>query len=300
MHFNYFKNIFIMEKKPIVVGMGELLWDVLPTEKKAGGAPVNFAYHASQSGAEAYALSAIGNDALGDELMEQLDKNKINGDYISRVDYPTGTVQVELNDGIPSYTIIEGVAWDHIPLTPKSVELLKQASAVCFGTLAQRAEESLNTLQTLLSHMPADSLRFFDINIRQHFYSKELIEQSLRLANVFKINDEELLLIRPMFGLEGTDEEVCRWFMKQFNLRYVILTAGAEYSTIYAEGESSTLPTPKVTVADTVGAGDSFSGSFVASILAGKSLREAHERAVKVAAFVCTQHGAWPTYPKEL
>ena len=177
---------------------------------------------------------------------------------------------------------------------------MKQASAVCFGTLAQRAPESHDTLRTLLSYVPEDSLRFFDINIRQRFYSKELIEESLRIANIFKVNDEELVLLRPMFQLEGTDEEVCRWFMEHFNLRYVILTAGAEYSTIYARTESSTLPTPKVTVADTVGAGDSFSGSFVAALLAGKSLREAHQRAVKVAAFVCTQHGAWPTYPKDL
>ena len=289
-----------MEKKPIVVGMGELLWDVLPDVKKAGGAPVNFAYHASQSGAEAYALSAIGNDDLGEELIQELTKNRINSDYISRVNYPTGTVQVELKEGIPSYTIIEGVAWDYIPFSQAESDLMKQASAVCFGTLAQRASESRNTLQTLLSYVPADSLRFFDINIRQHFYSKELIEESLRIANVFKVNDEELVLLRPMFQLEGTDEEVCHWFMDQFDLRYLILTAGAEYSTIYARTESSTLPTPKVKVADTVGAGDSFSGSFVAAILAGKSLREAHQHAVKVAAFVCTQHGAWPTYPKDL
>ena len=289
-----------MEKKPIVVGMGELLWDVLPDVKKAGGAPVNFAYHASQSGAEAYALSAIGNDDLGEELIQELTKNRINSDYISRVNYPTGTVQVELKEGIPSYTIIEGVAWDYIPFSQAEIDLMKQASAVCFGTLAQRASESRNTLQTLLSYVPADSLRFFDINIRQHFYSKELIEESLRIANIFKVNDEELVLLRPMFQLEGTDEEVCHWFMDQFDLRYLILTAGAEYSTIYARTESSTLPTPKVKVADTVGAGDSFSGSFVAAILAGKSLREAHQHAVKVAAFVCTQHGAWPTYPKDL
>lgn len=289
-----------MEKKPIVVGMGELLWDVLPNAKKAGGAPVNFAYHASQSGMEAYALSAIGNDVLGDELMQELEKNRINGDYISRVDYPTGTVQVELKEGIPSYTIIEGVAWDYIPSTQAEVDLMKQASAVCFGTLAQRAPKSHETLRSLLSYVPEDSLRFFDINIRQHFYSKELIEESLRIANVFKVNDEELVLLRPMFHLEGTDDEVCHWFMDHFNLRYLILTAGAEYSTIYSRTESSTLPTPKVEVADTVGAGDSFSGSFVAAILAGKTLCEAHQRAVKVAAFVCTQHGAWPQYPKDL
>ena len=142
--------------------------------------------------------------------------------------------------------------------------------------------------------------RFFDINIRQHFYSKELIESLLELANVFKINDEELEMLRPMFGLEGTIEDMCRWFMKKYGLRYLVLTAGAEYSTIFSEEEVSTIPTPKVQVVDTVGAGDSFSGAFISSILTGKPLREAHEKAVTVAAYVCTQSGAWPAYPKDL
>ena len=177
---------------------------------------------------------------------------------------------------------------------------MKRADAVCFGTLAQRAAESRETLRTLLSYMPSHALRFFDINIRQHFYSKELIESLLELANVFKINDEELEMLRPMFGLEGTIEDMCRWFMKKYGLRYLVLTAGAEYSTIFSEEEVSPIPTPKVQVVDTVGAGDSFSGAFISSILTGKPLREAHEKAVKVAAYVCTQSGAWPAYPKDL
>lgn len=286
--------------KPVVVGIGELLWDVFPDVKKAGGAPINFVYHATQLGAEGYAVSAVGNDALGTEIVQELIQNHIDNHYISTVDYPTGTVQVELKAGIPTYTIIEGVAWDHIPLRQSSIDLMKRADAVCFGTLAQRALESRETLGALLSYMPEHALRFFDINIRQHFYSKELIESLLEMANVFKINDEELALLRPMFGLGGSDEAVFRWFMEKYGLRYLVLTAGAEYSTIYSATESSTLPTPKVEVVDTVGAGDSFSGAFVSSILLGKSLREAHEKAVKVAAYVCTQSGAWPAYPNDL
>ena len=192
-----------MEKsKPVVVGIGELLWDVFPEVKKAGGAPINFVYHATQLGAEGYAISAVGNDVFGTEIIQELDKNGIDSNYISTVEYPTGSVMVELKNGIPSYTIIEGVAWDHIPLTQASIDLMKRADAVCFGTLAQRAAESRETLRTLLSYMPSHALRFFDINIRQHFYSKELIESLLELANVFKINDEELEMLRPMFGLE--------------------------------------------------------------------------------------------------
>lgn len=290
-----------MEKnKPVVVGIGELLWDVLPTGKRAGGAPVNFVYHATQMGAEGYALSAVGNDVSGTEIIQELDKNHIISDYISTVEYPTGSVMVELQKGIPTYTIIEGVAWDHIPLTQASIDLMKRADAVCFGTLAQRAPESRETLRTLLSYMRKDALRFFDINIRQSYYSKELIEELLGQANVFKINDEELELLRPMLSLEGSTDEVCCELMARYSLRYLILTAGAASSTIYSPTDISTLPTPKVKVADTVGAGDSFSGAFVYSILTGKSLREAHQKAVEIAAFVCTQSGAWPAYPKSM
>ena len=289
-----------MEKnKPVVVGIGELLWDVLPTGKRAGGAPINFVYHATQMGAEGYAISAVGNDLSGTEIVQELEKNHISNS-LGIVEYPTGSVMVELKEGIPTYTIIEGVAWDHIPLTQESIDLVKKADAICFGTLALRSQASKETILSLLSYAREDALRFFDINIRQHFYSKELIESLLELANVFKINDEELEMLRPMFGLEGTIEDMCRWFMKKYGLRYLVLTAGAEYSTIFSEEEVSTIPTPKVQVVDTVGAGDSFSGAFISSILTGKPLREAHEKAVKVAAYVCTQSGAWPAYPKDL
>ena len=275
------------DSKPVVVGIGELLWDVLPTGKRAGGAPINFVYHATQLGAEGYAVSAIGDDVFGAEIVQELDKNGICHS-LGIVEYPTGSVMVELKDGIPTYTIIEGVAWDHIPLTQEAIDLVKKADAICFGTLAQRSSESRATIHALLSYAREEALRFFDINIRQHFYSKELIESLLELANVFKINDEELEMLRPMFGLEGTIEDMCRWFMKKYGLRYLVLTAGAEYSTIFSQEEGSTIPTPKVQVGDTVGAGDSFSGAFISSILTGKPLREAHEKAVKVAAYVCT------------
>lgn len=288
-----------MEKnQPVVVGIGELLWDVLPTGKRAGGAPVNFVYHATQMGAEGYAISAVGNDVSGTEIIQELDKNHIVSSYISTVEHPTGSVMVELKNGIPSYTIIEGVAWDYIPLTQEAIDLMKRADAVCYGTLAQRASGSRETLRTLLSYMAPEALRFFDINIRQSYYSKELIESLLEQSNVFKINDEELELLRSMFALEGTTEEVCRKLVRKYDLRYLVLTAGAEFSTIYSPTEESTIPTPRVKVVDTVGAGDSFSGAFVYSILTGKSLHEAHRKAVEVAAFVCTQSGAWPAYPK--
>ncbi len=286
------------KNKPIVVGIGELLWDVLPTGKRAGGAPINFVYHATQMGAEGYAISAIGNDVSGTEIIQELEKSHISNS-LGIVEHPTGSVMVELKDGIPTYTIIEGVAWDYIPLTQEAIDLVKKADAICFGTLALRSAASRETILTLLSYAREDALRFFDINIRQSYYSKELIETLLHKANVFKINDDELVLIRTMCDLEGTNEEVCRQLIGKYNLRYMILTAGSSFSSVYTADEVSNIPTPKVQVADTVGAGDSFSGAFIYSILTGKSLREAHQAAVETAAFVCTQEGAWPEYPNK-
>jgi fructokinase len=282
-----------MKRQPVVIGIGELLWDMLPTGKKVGGAPVNFAYHASRMGAAGYAISAVGFDQLGDELLREIDKAGINT-IIERVDYPTGTVQVELNDGMPDYTINEGVAWDHIPLTWAMEQLVAKADAVCFGTLAQRSEISRKTIMRLLSSAPADAYRILDINIRRDYYSKELVTDSLRSCNVLKINDEELMLLKRLYGKEqDTDEALSRWLLDQYKLIFLILTAGADYSTIYTPRDISCIKTPEVDVVDTVGAGDSFTGAFISALLQGKPLPVAHQVAVERAAYVCTQSGAW-------
>jgi len=284
-----------MNKKPVVIGIGELLWDILPSGKKAGGAPINFVYHASQVGAESYAITAVGNDPLGDEILKEVGQAGINA-IVERVDYPTGRVLVELKDGIPSYTIIENVAWDHIPLTEPMKEIAGKADAVCFGTLAQRSEESRNTIQTFLSLTPPHAYRILDINIRQHYYSEEIIVSSFEKSNVLKMNEEELKLLKRLFSLDHlSDENACCWLMEQFNLKFLILTAGDEYSLILDPEDSSFIKTPKVEVVDTVGAGDAFTGAFITAILHGKSLQEAHQIAVDRSVFVCTQPGAWVT-----
>ncbi|MDR1091614.1 MAG: carbohydrate kinase [Prevotella sp.] len=281
-----------MKNKHIVIGIGELLWDILPSGKKAGGAPVNFTFHASQTGAAGYAISALGNDALGNELMHELDKNKINY-LIEKVDYPTGTVEVTLNEGIPRYVINENVAWDYIPLTDSMKQLVSEADAICFGTLAQRSLVSRNTTLALLKLVKADAYRLYDINLRQHFYSKDIIENSLIHANSFKVNDEEIEVLKKLFSLDMENEQVCHWFISRFGLRLVILTAGELYSTVYTPDEMSTIETPKVEVADTVGAGDCFSGVLITAFLKGKTLKEAHSMAVNAAAHVCSCQGAW-------
>ena len=286
--------------KPIVLSLGELLWDMLPSGKRAGGAPVNFAYHAKMNGADGWSISAVGEDALGDELLAEAEKAGIHS-IIQRNAWPTSTVEVSLKNGIPEYTIVKGVAWDHILYTRQLIDVVSKADAVCFGTLGLRSPESHDTIVELLKHTKEGALKFFDINLRANFYSNELIEELLGYANIFKINDEELIMMRDMFSIpECNDEEACKWFIDRFDLEYIILTGGATFSTITAKnGEVSTLLTPHVEVADTVGAGDSFSGSFTGKLLSGAPLKEAHRTAVNTAAYVCTKEGGWPTYPAE-
>lgn len=274
--------------KQYVVGIGEALWDVLPSEKKLGGAPANFAYHAGRLGYDAIAISAIGQDALGDELLEKLNQKKL--EYLMpRVDYPTGTVQVTVDEkGIPSYEIKQHVAWDYIPYTSEMDAIARECKAVCFGSLAQRNRESRTTIARFLDTVSEDCLKVFDINLRQQFYTRDIIEESLHRCNILKINDEELDIIGPMLCKDKQQ------LIRDYQLLMLVLTCGTEGSYIFTPDEESFLPTPKVDVVDTVGAGDSFTGAFVASLLSGKSIREAHQAAVEVSAFVCTQAGAMP------
>ena len=285
----------------IIVGLGEALWDCLPVGKKIGGAPANFAYHVSQFGHDAYAVSAVGNDELGKEILAELDGKGLKYE-MPQVNFPTGTVQVRLDDsGIPTYDIKEGVAWDNIPFTPRLNEMARNSRAVCFGSLAQRNEASRSTIYKFLNATPKDCLRVFDINLRQNFYSKEIIDESLKRCNVLKINDEELVLVGRLFGYPGMDfENRCWLILGKYDLDMLILTCGVNGSYVFSKGAMSYLDTPRVEVADTVGAGDSFTGSFVASILAGKPIAEAHRIGVNVSAYVCSHKGAMPVIPDEL
>ena len=288
-------------EKDLIVGIGEALWDCLPEGRKLGGAPANFAYHVGQFGFNSCAVSAVGNDALGEETLAEFDAKKVN--YVMpRVDFPTGTVQVTLDEvGVPTYDIKQNVAWDNIPYTNEIGALAKRCKAVCFGSLAQRSEVSRKTIYKFIYHTPKDALRIFDINLRQNFYSQDVLRASLRRCNVLKINDEELVIIGRMFGYPGLDfENKCWLILGKYNLDMLILTCGVNGSYVFSRGAMSFLETPKVKVADTVGAGDSFTGSFVASILAGLPVHEAHRKAVNVSAFVCTQKGAMPEIPAEL
>jgi len=287
--------------KTLVIGIGEILWDMLPEGKVLGGAPANFAYHVSQFGFDGRVVSAIGKDTLGDEILNNLNSKKLKY-CVEQTDFPTGTVQVTLDEkGIPQYEICENVAWDNIPFTPEMEAIARNTQTVCFGSLAQRSSVSRTFINRFLDILPADTLKVFDINLRQHFYSKELIESSLKRCNVLKINDDEVVVVAGLFGWESkTEMEVCQQLLNDYSLKMLVLTKGIQGSYVLTTNETSFKPTPLVEVADTVGAGDSFTAAFVASILKGQNIQEAHETAVQVSAYVCTQHGAMPVLPKEL
>ena len=292
-----------MNNHPIVVGMGEALWDVLPEGKKLGGAPANFAYHVSQFGLDSRVVSAVGDDKLGMEIQDSFSQKQLNS-MIETVPYPTGTVQVKIDsEGVPCYDIQENVAWDNIPYTQALAKLALQTRAVCFGSLAQRSVVSRETIHRFLDAMPdtPETLKIFDINLRQSFYTREVLCDSLRRCNILKINDEELVTISRMFGYPGIDlQDKCWILLAKYDLKMLILTCGVNGSYVFTPGHVSFIETPKVKVADTVGAGDSFTAAFTSALLKGYSVAEAHRLAVDTSAYVCTQQGDMPELPKTL
>lgn len=285
-----------------IVGIGEVLWDYFEDKDDyvLGGAPFNFAYHVNQFGLNSLVISAIGNDKLGQKL--EADVKEKNVPYmLEHLNLPTGVVNIKEVDGKPRYDILTERAWDYIPNTEQLKEIAANTKAACFGSLAQRSETSRNSILAFLDAMPSDALRIFDINLRQKWYTEEVIKTSLQKANVLKINDDELLIIQRMFGyIDITQENTCRLIMRDYQLDMLILTCGDKGSYIFTKDEMSYLSTNDIKVVDTVGAGDSFTASFIASILQGKTILEAHRIAVNVSAFVCSQEGATPIIPSNL
>lgn len=278
------------------MGIGELVWDMLPAGKQLGGAPVNFAYWCGRLGAKGYPVSAVGNDDLGREALDRLARTGLDLGYVQRNAQPTGRVDVRLSgQGIPEYEIVENVAWDALTADAATLALAAEADAVCWGTLAQRSERSRKAIGTLLEATGEECLKVFDINIRRPWYDRESVVASLAKADILKLNEEELPLVVSMLGIEESGAEAIAKLVWTFSLRYVVHTVGADRSEIHgAEGMLSCIPTPRVEVVDTVGAGDSFTAAFVTGLLHGESVAECHRKAVETAARVCTHHGAIP------
>lgn len=283
----------------LCVGLGEVLWDMLPAGRQLGGAPANFAYHAHALGAEARVVSRIGNDALGREILDRLRAIGLSTDGIG-VDKsaPTGTVTVEVKpDGQPCFTIHEHVAWDRITADDVSLAFAARADAICFGSLAQRSEPSRNSIRRILAATKPDALRVFDINLRQHFYSRDIIESSLVSANALKLNSDELPVLASMFDLGGDAKSRIAELARRFELRAVALTRGASGSLLLVDGTWSDHSGIRVKVVDAVGAGDAFTATWALGLLADEPLDAINRRANEIAAFVCTQPGATPVYP---
>jgi fructokinase len=288
---------------PLIVGLGEALWDVLPDGDHFGGAPANVALHAAALGAEAWLVSAVGQDARGDAALARLDAAGVRCGTVARLaDRPTGVVRVTLDvAGHPVYDIAADGAWDYVPWSAAVRQLAERADAVAFGSLAQRAPTSRATIRRAVAATRASSWRLFDVNLRQSYYDAAVLAASLDLANAVKLNEEELPVVARLCGIrDGPPRDLLRALCDRFALRLAALTRGACGAVLVTPSEVCESTAPPTVVADTVGAGDAFTATLLIGILAGRSLDEVSRRANAVAAYVCSQPGATPAIPAEL
>lgn len=288
-------------RKPLVVVPGEVLWDLLPTGPVLGGAPANFAWHTHGLGAEVRLMTRVGRDPLGEEIIRRFTSVALPLETVEvDEERPTGTVGVTFDEkNQPHYKIHGDVAWDQLRSTSEARQLIARADIVCFGSLIQRTDTSRAALRSLLTLASVDAWRIFDINLRAPYYSKELIEESLALANVLKLNDDELGTMAEWFGIYGTERELLAGLARRFNLKAIALTRGARGSLLMLGKEFSDHEGVPVQVRDTIGAGDSFTSAVALGLYSGWPLARVNAHAAQVAAFVCTQPGGMPRLPGE-
>ena len=293
------------EAKLSCVGLGEILWDILPAGPRLGGAPANFAFHAMQLGCDALVVSSVGADERGDEALKILADNGVKV-LAPRSDKITGYVKATLNErGVPTYDFALDTAYDNIPLTAEVLDAARHTDICCFGSLAQRQENgtSRTTIPAFLDAMPQGSIRVFDINLRSNFFSRATLEAGMQRCTAFKCNDEELPVVLGLFGYDqslNAQQFYDQVLRDKFGIETFVYTCGEHGSDVFVKGEHNHEPTPKVQVVDTVGAGDSFTATFIVGLAQGCDLKRAHETAVAVAAYVCGQNGAMPKLPEEL
>lgn len=293
-----FKLKHVNEKlPPLAVGLGEVLFDVVDGKANLGGAPANFAYHCAQANLKAIAVAAVGPDDLGARAIQELGSL---AQGIFTTSYKTGTVQALIDkEGKATYKFDEDCAFDHLSLTDAHKKIAKESSLVCFGTLCQRAKTSREAICEFLS-LAHDALRIFDVNLRGHYYSQEIVLSSLSFCDMLKLNEDELPIICKMLECDTSCNVLYEKLTKKYGLQGLIYTKGSHGSEIFLGEEHSISPSYNVKVVDTIGAGDSFTATFGASLLKGQSLAQAHSNANKVAAFVCTKRGATPKWNSDL
>ena len=279
-----------------VVGIGELLWDLFPEGKRLGGAPANFAYHCKAFGLESFPVSCLGDDDPGRRIPPVLEEHNVDVSFIATdPEHPTGTVSVQVDkNGKPEYIIHENVAWDHIPLTEEMITLAKETDAVCFGSLAQRSKTSRATIRKFLQATKPNCIKIYDINLRQHYYSRVLIEDMLELSTVLKLNDEELTVVAELMGISGKEKALVEQIASRYSLDLIALTKGSAGSCLYQGRRYCEHDGYDAKVVDTVGAGDSFTAVLAAGLLLGYALDKINDLANKTAAYVCSQPGAMP------
>jgi fructokinase len=283
------------ESAKAIFSLGEILWDIFPEGKKIGGAPANFAFYLSRLGEYPILISRVGRDSLGEEALIVCQNCGLKTDFIQKDEvHCTGKVNVQLdNRGIPRFEIQDYVAWDFIERSRALLSVITEAKAICFGTLAQRHEKSRRTIGRLLEAAGANCLKVLDLNLRFPYFDKELIESSLRIADVLKLNSDELAVVAELFSLTGTETELLRTILAKFSLQLVALTTGENGSTLLSQVKEFRHPGYRVTAIDTVGAGDAFTAALVHGLLSGLELEEINDFANKLASFVCTKKGAW-------
>jgi fructokinase len=290
----------VTKPPPLVVGIGEVLWDKFPDGNRLGGAPANFAYHAGQLGARAKVVSRVGLDSDGDELLQALREAGVDRRSLQKdAQHSTGVVRVTLDEGQATYEIVKNAAWDFLVWNEDVAALASMTQAVSYGSLAQRNERSRVTIQRFVRAMPIDALRLFDINLRQNFYNRDIVEFGLDHCTVLKVNINELTTVAQMFHWGGAKEEqIIELLLKNHALKGVAVTHGADGCNFYYGGEMVRSPAPKVTVCDTVGSGDAFGAALVMGLLRGDPLQVVADNANTVGAYVASQPGGMPKLPQ--
>jgi len=286
-------------EKFTIAGIGELLWDVLPEAEVIGGAPVNFAYHVTALGAKGIPVSTVGNDARGRKALEELQKRGVNTSAISMTeDFATGYVTATLDsEGKASYNFPDDVAWDHLQINEYAENLQNLFDAVCFGSLAQRSEHSRRAIYGFLDTLGKETVKVFDINLRQEFYSEKVIVDSLKRTDILKLNEEELPILAALIDLNGPSDKWLQVLIEEYHLQMAILSRGGSGSLLLTPHSSSDHPGVVTHIKDTIGAGDSFTAAVTIGFLQGLPLNEINENANRIAAYVCSQRGGMPPMP---
>lgn len=293
-----------MNKRPVIVGVGEILWDMLPDGPRFGGAPANFACSAaelSQQRADVFVVSAVGKDELGAQAIAALQAHRVHTSGVTSLDQPTGRVRVRLDErGCATYEFDVQSAWDYLPWSATLEHLANQADAVCFGSLGQRSPLSRQTILRFVGMTSQRAVRVFDVNVRRPFVCADVVLTSLQLANVLKLNSDELPYLAELCEMPGSEVEVLRQLQHRFELQAVALTRGAKGSLLMRGDEISDVASGDVHVTDTIGAGDAFSATMTLGLLEDADLNMINRNASAVAAYVCTQPGATPKIPATL